>query len=397
MGDSARISAETSVETSVGDAGSFVYDRLPDAHLAPLTEAGTSSAASSSSPSSPSLDSIADRAASSFTIDDLSFDAASLLLPHFSPVPAVRSTLHTAPRLPISIVDAPANPIPKQELPSTATKRVALKHQHTKLQVTPLRSVPLQAIQTHAPKAQPLRRIPLGTRSAQLPPLSAAAENKLPLQGAAYARRIPPQDSAPGRKRGSQGATHMSKLPPLEPLSKAKAHSSALPPMARSISGQQGVLGLHTASLPSARLRTLKPTKQAPERRQKRPEPLFASVGKASKSVSRSAGKSFGKSVSKSTGKTAASRLALESQKGGHKSSVASQERERMSAVVNQKSGRKSPVASQEREHTRRGSDMFMLAEQRLPMQGQQVELHPVSAVQQPVRTRTSKLVRAHD
>lgn len=351
MGDSAGIPAETPLETSVGSAGSFVYDRLPDAHLAPLTEAGTSSAASSSSSSSPSLDSIADRAASSFTIDDLSFDAASLLLPHFSPVPAVRSTLHTAPRLPISIVDAPANSIPKQELPSTATKRVALKHQHTKLQVTPLRSVPLQAIQTRAPKAQPLRRIPLGTRSAQLPPLSVAAESKLPLQGAAYARRIPPQDSAPGRKRGSQGATHMSKLvprgathmsklPPLEPLSKAKTHSSALPPMARSISGQQGVLGLHTASLPSARLRTLKPTKQAPQRRQKRPEPLFTSVGKAGKSVSRSAGESFGKSVSKSTGKTAASRLALESQKNERKFPVSSQERERMSAVVNQKSGR---------------------------------------------------------
>lgn len=397
MGDSAGIPAETPLETSVGSAGSFVYDRLPDAHLAPLTEAGTSSAASSSSSSSPSLDSIADRAASSFTIDDLSFDAASLLLPHFSPVPAVRSTLHTAPRLPISIVDAPANSIPKQELPSTATKRVALKHQHTKLQVTPLRSVPLQAIQTRAPKAQPLRRIPLGTRSAQLPPLSVAAESKFPLQGAAYARRIPPQDSAPGRKRGSQGATHMSKLPPLEPLSKAKTHSSALPPMARSISGQQGVLGLHTASLPSARLRTLKPTKQAPQRRQKRPEPLFTSVGKAGKSVSRSAGKSFGKSVSKSTGKTAASRLALESQKDERKFPLSSQERERMSAVVNQKDGRKSPVASQEREYTRRGSDMFMLAEQRLPMQGQQVELHPISAVQQPVRTRTSKLVRAHD
>lgn len=196
--------------TAAGD--SFVYDPLPDAHLAP-SELSTSSptstlafaqanasiwpstaratgwaratgaadAAASSDVTSEgrsSHNTAASRSATGF--DPYAPDplyamvqgAGQMLFPPTTQAPLAPASsvgspswvqdrdsradvLDDAPRLPVTIQDAPRNPIPDQELPSTVTKRVTLQHQPTMVRPTALGHVPMQAIPAQPLQSQP--------------------------------------------------------------------------------------------------------------------------------------------------------------------------------------------------------------------------------------------------
>lgn len=62
-----------------------------------------------------------------------------------------KSLIDTPLRLPIGFENAPANPIPKQDIPPTPTGRVALQRQHMKIHSTPIGKVSLQATPAQTP------------------------------------------------------------------------------------------------------------------------------------------------------------------------------------------------------------------------------------------------------
>lgn len=345
----ARLEASVQQIDSARAVDSFQYDILPDAYLAPIDTIDTASSPSTS------LDSLADSASVgslASLVEKLPTDSASLLLPvmpSFTTTCDHSRALDESPRLPIGIENVPHNPIPHQELPSTATRRVALQHQATRVRPTPLGQVPLQAIETRAPKAQPLRRIALGGKSAQLPPLkntsSSTCSRSTTLFGGP-ARANASHECAPAEDQVEVKRTKRSAIgftaAPNEPSAKRP-----MPPLPGS------AVVLHAAPLSSGRIEPLKPMKRTSQDARKHPEPLFK------------------------TGSDSAIARPLWPSK-----------REAQARSARDASTLRDLQQPLGREAHRSTS---LLAEQRLPMQGQQVELHPIPAVQQPIRTRTSR------
>ena len=247
------------------------------------------------------------------------------------------TSLTAAPQLPVTIQDAPRNPIPHQELSSTATKRVTLQHQPTMVRPTALGHVPLQAVRTQPLQRQSLSRVSFGAEREKLPSLDAMKGVDLGPNLGIYHDHSVSLERMPMRASALRPLESSAASASQEAASGFVSFASPVAPVARGAATGFSPLGLAAGTV---HVRSTVCTSHGDSR--------------SFRSSSRKASSSFN-------------------------SSRATSSADGFSSTDRGTSRAFEPLAAPK------------LAEQRLPMQGQQVELHPIPAMQRPVRTGMSR------